>query len=387
MAVYLVILVTLLTHTAFKGSKVLMSLYAIELGATPLTIGLLFSVYSIFPVFLSVYAGRLSDRYGYRLPMIFGASGLALGLVLPFVGVGVPVLFLSAGLIGLCYIFYTVSVQHLIGSLSEGVGRTRNYSLWSMGVGCTALLGPTITGFAIDSIGHRATYLMLACLPLVPILGMSFFPRLLPPRRERVERKAEHRVTDLLQHAPLRRILITAGILETGQELFNFYLPIYAHSVGMSASQIGLIMGGYGVALLFVRSITPALVRRSSEERVLSRSIFLAAGACLLFPFVSSFPLLIAVAFMLGLGLGCGGPLSLVLAYNRSPPGRSGEAIGVRQTFNKATEVVMPIIFGTVGTALGIVPVFWGNAFLLAAGGALMRRDAARVKPGAATGT
>lgn len=30
--------------------------------------------------------------------------------------------------------------------------------------------------------------------------------------------------------------------------------------------------------------------------------------------------------------------ISLALAYNRSPPGRSGEAIGLRQTFNNRTE-------------------------------------------------
>ena len=76
-------LVTVLTHTSFKGSKVLISLYAIDFGANPLTIGVLFSMYSVFPVFLSVYAGKLSDRYGFRRPMIFGACGLVAGLLLP----------------------------------------------------------------------------------------------------------------------------------------------------------------------------------------------------------------------------------------------------------------------------------------------------------------
>src|SRR4051794_31731936 len=71
MSIYLIVLVTVLTHTSFKGSKVLVSLYAIDLGASPLTIGVLFSMYSLFPVVLSVYAGKLSDRYGYRAPMLF----------------------------------------------------------------------------------------------------------------------------------------------------------------------------------------------------------------------------------------------------------------------------------------------------------------------------
>ena len=96
------------------------------------------------------------------------------------------------------------------------------------------------------------------------------------------------------------------------------------------------------------------------------------------FPFVDGFVPLLLMAFALGLGLGCGGPLSLVLAYNRSPDGRSGEAVGLRQTVNKATEVVVPILFGAVSTALGMIPVFWIDALMLAYGGMLMRDDARR---------
>jgi MFS family permease len=78
----------------------------------------------------------------------------------------------------------------------------------------------------------------------------------------------------------------------------------------------------------------------------------------------------------MGLGLGCGAPLSLVLAYNRAPSGRSGEAMGLRQTVNKGTEVLVPIIFGTLSTALGMLPVFWLDAVMLGVGGWLMHREA-----------
>ena len=38
MTIWLVIALTLLTHTAFKGSRVVISLYAIQFGATPFEI-------------------------------------------------------------------------------------------------------------------------------------------------------------------------------------------------------------------------------------------------------------------------------------------------------------------------------------------------------------
>src|SRR5215510_11380909 len=111
-----VLLMTVMNHVAFKGSKVLISLYAIELGASPFLIGVLFALYSFFSVFLSVYAGRVSDRFGPRLPMLCGSIGLASALALPYLVPRLPGLVASALLIGMLYIFYTVAMQHLIGA-------------------------------------------------------------------------------------------------------------------------------------------------------------------------------------------------------------------------------------------------------------------------------
>jgi hypothetical protein len=38
--------------------------------------------------------------------------------------------------------------------------------------------------------------------------------------------------------------------------------------------------------------------------------------------------------------------------------------------------MIMPIVFGSVGTALGMGPVFWLDALMLAAAAWLMGRDA-----------
>ncbi len=379
--IFRVIILSLLTHTAYKGSKVLMSLSALDLGANEFFVGVLFSTYALFPLLLSVYAGKISDRIGFRVPMLFGTIGLLAGLALPFFVPRLEALYVAAGLIGFCYIFYTVAVQHLIGTLGDGPDRTRNYSWFSLGIGMTALLGPTSAGFLIDAVGHRMTFAVLAAMPVVPALVLGLWAGWLP-RTARIvvtpAEKAAHRLGDLVRDKPLRRALITAGIIETGLELYNLLLPIYGHRIGLSASEIGLILGGFGLALLVVRAVMPHLVKRSSEERVLAASLLLATAVCLVFPFVKSFPALWLISFVLGMGLGCGSPLSMMLAYNRAPAGRSGEAMGLRQMVNKGTEILVPFVFGSLSTAFGMVPVFWLDAGLLAIAATLMRKDAAK---------
>ena len=78
MGFYVIVAMTVLNHIAYKGSKMLISLYAIDLGATPLVIGILYALYSFFSLFLALYAGRVSDRLGPRMPMLMGSLALAI---------------------------------------------------------------------------------------------------------------------------------------------------------------------------------------------------------------------------------------------------------------------------------------------------------------------
>ena len=87
-------------------------------------------------------------------------------------------------------------------------------------------MGPTITGFSIDLLGHQLTYLLLAVLPIGPIVFLIFFAHRLP-HAAGDEKRSGQRTVDLIKNVPLRRAFIAAGIIETGGELYNFYMPIY----------------------------------------------------------------------------------------------------------------------------------------------------------------
>jgi MFS family permease len=378
MALPLVMLIALLNHSSFKANKVLMSLFAIDLGTSPATIGVLYAMYSVFPIVLSVYAGKISDRYGFRYPVMISSCGVVGALLLPFLFPALATLFLSAALAGICNIFYVVAIQHLVGAFGEGAERTRNYGLFSITVGLSSLIGPTVAGFAIDGVGHRATFLLIAGLPAASFLILLAIPKLLPASRHQGGTRPRSRVAELLGVRPLRRVLIATAFLEAGMELYAFLMPIYGHSIGLSASQIGIVMGSFALAMMLIRMLMPALVRRSSEERVFALSMFVAAAMSLCVPFVAVFGGLLALSFVLGLGLGCGAPLSMTLSYNRSPAGRAGEAIGLRQTVNKSMEALMPAVFGFLSAAVGMVPVYALGAAALACGGWLMQRDARR---------
>lgn len=377
MSIHLILFVVLLNMSAFRASKVLVSLFALELGAPQIMLGVIIALYSLCPMLLALYAGRMVDRLGVRWPMTLGCAGIALSLLLPGLLPQLPMLYLSALLIGASHVFYNVAVQNVVGMLSTTDTRTRNFSNLSLMMASGGFVGPLAAGFAIDTMGHAIAYLCIAVTPAVSAAILFSQRRPLEALRggtAKVDESGSFGGIDLLRNPPLRRTLITSGIILTAIDLFQFYMPIYGHSLGLSASMIGFVLAMFAVASFIVRVVMPSIVARYGEERILTAAIFIAAATYLLFPLVKSELLLVVAAFLLGLGVGCGQPLTLMLIYARAPEGRSGEVLGLRMAFNNLTHLAVPLFFGAIGSAFGLAPVFLANAVMLSVGGILSRR-------------
>ncbi len=293
MSVYFVILLSVLSSIAYRGSKVLVSLDALQLGANSFMVGVLAALYAVFPLLLAVYAGRISDRIGVRYPILLGSVGITAGLFVPALHEGSFTLFLCPTLIGLGQIFFHVSIHNAVGSIGGAAGRARNFSSFSLGQSVATFIGPSLSGFLIDALGFRPTFAVLAAISLVVVLVALAFPRMVPPRGEHHDDKLARRALDLLKEAPLRRTLIMSGVTLTGIELFSFYMPVYGQSIGLSATRIGLVLSAYAAAAFVVRLVMQELARRFTETGVLTGSLFIATATYALFPFLSGVPMLV----------------------------------------------------------------------------------------------
>jgi predicted MFS family arabinose efflux permease len=369
MAVYLVVALAALTSVSLRGSKVAISLYALELGASAATVGVLAALFAAFPLLLAVQAGRLSDRFGVRVPIVCGALTMAAGLAVAFFTTTIPLLFLCPALVGLGHIFFHVSIHNLVGSLGSAAERTRNFATFALGSSVAAFIGPSLAGFAIELADFRTAFTILALVAAAPALGVLLHKNLIPAQVRHEQEEQAKSAFDLLAIPALRRTLIMSGVTLTGIELFSFYLPIYGRSIGLSPSVIGMVLSSYAVAGFIVRSFMHRLAARYTEVGVLTGSLFVAALAYFAVPSLGEGWLLAAAAFALGLALGSAQPLTIILTYKQAPAGRSGEALGMRIMANKVTQIAVPLAFGGFGAAMGAVPVFLATGvFLLAAG-------------------
>ena len=97
-------------------------------------------------------------------------------------------------------------------------------------------------------------------------------------------------------------------------------------------------------------------------------------GTYFVFPLIHGMPLLLTLSFILGFGLGGAQPMIMALLSSKAPAGRAAEAIGVRSLIINMSQTGMPLLFGGLGGALGMTPVFWAMGVCLVASGYVARR-------------
>ncbi|MHB8667275.1 MAG: MFS transporter [Burkholderiales bacterium] len=378
MRLWQLIALTVLTHTAFNGSRMLVSLYAIHLHASAFIVGTLMSSFALLPMLLAVSAGRVVDRSGARWPLFAASQMVALGALLPYFWPRLLTLYIASTMIGTGFMMFHVAVNQVVGAIGRAEERAANFSWLALGFSVSSSLGPLVTGFAIDAIGYLRTFLLLFLFPLTPFIVTWLNRPALPRAKERRADAGDSRVLDLLRNRPLRRVFIASGLLNMAWDLYTFVMPIYGSRIGLSASTIGAVMGSFAIAIFAVRLLLPLLIRHVLPWQMIGAALLTSAAVYCVFPLFASVPLLVALSCVLGLGLGCSQPMVMALLYNTSPPGRQGEAVGVRTTVMNASSATLPLASGALGAAVGMGPVFWSMAALLGAGAYVVNRRRAR---------
>ncbi len=370
----LALLLAISLHAGFAGLRVTLSLFALSLQASPFTVGLILSLLALLPTLFSVHTGRAIDRIGVRLPQLAGTGSVICGLALAFLVPRLEILFVVSCLVGSGFMLFHIAVNHMAGALGEPQDRAMNYSLLALGFSTSGFLGPMIAGFAIDWIGHRRTFLLLAGFALLTLAGLLARRMEIPQREGFDPTDTKRRLSDLFRNRTLRYVFLASGVLSPAWDLFTFVVPIHGSQIGLSATEIGLVLGAFGAAIFVVRLIVPLLFHRVSEWQMLTLAMLSSGATYFVFPLVHGMALLLTLAFILGFGLGGAQPMIMALLSSKAPAGRAAEAIGVRSLIINMSQTGMPLLFGGLGEALGMTPVFWTMGVCLVVSGYIARK-------------
>jgi len=370
---YLILLNSTLIVTAFMGSRVTVPLFAIKLGASTATVGVLMSLFAILPMLLSLQTGRWIDRVGTALPMIGSAAAIALLLVAGYLIPALWMLYVLSAGVGLAVAVFSIASVSVAGAIGPAKERTAIFSWLALAGAAGTFVGSIVAGYLIDSYGHAAA---LAALALAPALAAALVAgrRYSRTPRERPAREpGKSKVFDLLRLPTVRAALLVGSLMGASWDVYAFLIPVYGTSIGLSAASIGNIMGATGLAMFLVRLGLPPLMRLFDEWQLVIASMFCCALVFVLFPFASTNVILIGLSLLFGAAFGAVQPIVNALLFNASPAGRIAEVSGLRSTVQNGLHTAMPALFGVLGAALGVLPMFWSMGALLGVGGWLSK--------------
>ena len=181
--------------------------------------------------------------------------------------------------------------------------------------------------------------------------------------------------------------IYATGLLGMGYtDLYIFLIPLYGLSLGMSAGEVGVLVGGRHLLALFLSIHVGVLMDRFGTRRVTLFFVWTAIALAPVFPLLTWFwPLLL-------LQIVNGGALSFAWSGSQTLIAQlaEGEAeyIGRFSFFARIGTTIAPIILGVVWDVGGAWPSYligvgWGALLTLA----LLRAPEAEIAPGEGLGT
>jgi MFS family permease len=230
---------------------------------SPSALGIVSALQFLPVLLLTLYGGKLADRYDKRLILIvanafFSVLALTMGLLVVTHTVTLHAVFVLAALMGTANAIETPVRQAFVSELVDKPLLPNALSLSAATFNCARILGPAVAGVAIALVNTGPVFL----LNVLTYLGPMFSALRMRPsemyREERTERP-DARIREGLRYVRQREDLVVPMVLIfiIGLLGFNFQLtlPVLAKNVfQVGAGQFGLLttflaMGALGGAL------------------------------------------------------------------------------------------------------------------------------------------
>ena len=374
------ILINLTGHMALSGGRLSGSLYVLQTGQPEAFVGLFMALFSVLPVITSLAIGRWVDRAGAARVIRVGVVLVLIGAWTPIVKLSLPTLMIMAVLIGFGFNIMSVASQHTVGHLvakASSSERLANYGWFALGHSASATLGPFIAGFLIDSVSFKAAFACMAGSVCVSAILVFTRTKGLPVQRFTLaaadqvkpsQSKVKRDVLDLLATPEMRRIYWVNAMTATAWDLFIVMLPILGHRLGYSAAVIGTVFSLFALGTFIARALLPSLSRKFNEWQILRAALVIICLVFFILPWAVIAPLLMALGLVFGCAVGTSQPSMLSLLHSAAPPGRGGEAVGLRSVLSNSCSVVVPLMFGAALATVSVPVLMVVGGVIIASG-------------------
>jgi MFS family permease len=375
----------------------LIPLYGLSLGFDASEIGILVGARSIVAMFLSIHIGVLMDRFGTRkVTLFFVWAWMALAPLFPLVPWFWTLLLLQL-INGAAVSFAWSGAQTLIAQLAEGDARYLGRFTFFARLGSTT--APILGGAVWDFGGAWPAYLLgtawggVLTIALLRAPEAEFFaPSGHETGRARFRaRDAWPRVSDYINSIMLMAIpaiALSMAIMSMRNSTYSIQTSIYVvylDRVGLFGTTIGLLFAAAEIASGFGALFAGRAMRLGDAQRTMLSGTALSILLIAMTPLVGGiFALLLLFQVVRGWLEGVIQPVVLSVQARAVGRHQQGAVVGLRQTGQRLTSIMIPPLMGGIADRWGVSESFFilgAVMLLLCAPLALIIRRMGRLRP------
>jgi MFS transporter, DHA1 family, tetracycline resistance protein len=371
----LMALTILVDFTGFGLILPLLPFWAQHLGAGPIGIGLLLTIYAAAQFVFTPILGTLSDRYGRKPIILLSLLIEALSLALTAQAGSFPVLLL-ARLIGGLGASNIGSAQAVVADVTAPNERARGMGFIGAAIGLGFVIGPALGG-VLAPLGATLPFWVAAGVALVNAMLVALF---LPETRRAVKiegankRKSNKGLSivfsgwrSAVKHPiVLRLVLVNLLFTLAFTAMESIFALFTQHTFGWGASENGYVFTFVGVIVVIMQGgLVGQLVKRWGEQRVLVAGLIMLAAGLLLLAFSSQLSWLLMGLGILSIGDGAVTPTVSTLLSFASTAQTQGETLGFSQGMAGLGRSIAPVIATSAFALGGPTTPFIGSGILV----------------------
>jgi MFS transporter, DHA1 family, tetracycline resistance protein len=327
----------------------LLPFYAETFGASPLTIGLLFAVFSLCQLVAAPALGDLSDRYGRRPVLVFSLAGTVISFVMLALAHSVALLFAARVVDGLSGGNISTARAY-VADITGPQDRARAYGLIGAAFGLGFILGPAISG-VLARVSYTAPIWAAAVLTLAAAtMAWLWLPETVHRAHAGTGNPFRY-LPGLIRRPIVRRVLAIDFIYWTAFSVFQTTFALFvARRFGFDAPRTGYFLAAFGLlgALIQGGMIRP-VVRRLGDQPTFRMGLVCAAAGLISAAAAHSVLVLAISLVPLAFGIGFGHPTMASLVSLVARGDEQGRVQGAASAVESLGRTVGPI---------------WGNASL-----------------------
>src|SRR5713101_573549 len=342
----------------------LIPLYALSLGMSAGEVGALAGGRHLLALFLSIHVGVLMDRFGTRrVTLFFVWTAILLSPVFPLVPSFWPLMLLQI-VNGGALSFGWSGSQTLIAQLTDGdTERLGRFNFFAR-LGTT--IAPIVVGAAWDIGGAWPAYMIGVAWGILLTIALLRAPEaeIAPDRagaaggmraarfrlRDTVPRLSDYIACFSLMAIPAVAMTMAIFFLRnaTNSVQFSLYV-VYLDEIGLTGTTIGVLFSAIEITSALGSLFAGRAMRLGDPQRTMLSgtvlSILLICGT----PFLGGiFVLLLAAQIARGWLQGVVQPMMFSVQAKAVGRYRQGAVVGLRQTMNRLSSIVIPPVMGVI---------------------------------------